>query len=492
MHQGFDNEKYITLQANNIRKRISEFDGKLYMEFGGKLFDDYHASRVLPGFQPDSKIRMLQSMVDEVEIIICINANDIEKSKMRSDLGIGYDDDVLRLLDLFGSMGFAVGGVVITQFTGQPAAEAFRMRLTGLGVRSYLHYPIPNYPTDIEHIVSDAGFGKNEFVETTHPLVVVTAPGPGSGKMATCLSQMYHEHKRGVAAGYAKYETFPVWNLPLRHPVNIAYEAATVDLDDANAIDPFHLEAYGESTVNYNRDIEVFPVLRALLERIMGESPYQSPTDMGVNMAGLAIADDEAVRAAAKREILRRYFRTAVDVKRGKADAEQLSKLRLLMNQAEVTETDLEVRTAALLKAEATSSPAGAIEMPDGKIITGKTSNLLGTASSTLMNALKYAAGTPDIDVISDAVIEPICHLKTQHLGSTNPRLHSDETLIALSVSSATNPEAEMLLQHTGDLKGCDAFFSVILSEADERLYTRLGIHVCCEPVYEKRRFYHK
>ncbi len=492
MRKGFDNEKYISLQANRIRERIGQFDGKLYLEFGGKLFDDYHASRVLPGFAPDAKIRMLQSMVDDVEIIIAINANDIEKNKLRGDLGISYEDDVLRLLDLFASLNFAVGGVVITRFTGQPSAEAFRSRLGALGVRSYLHYPIANYPTDIEGIVSDSGFGKNEFVETTHPLVVVTAPGPGSGKMATCLSQMYHEHKRGVQAGYAKYETFPVWNLPLRHPVNIAYEAATVDLDDANAIDPFHLEAHGESTVNYNRDIEVFPVLHALMERIMGESMYQSPTDMGVNMVGFGIVDDDAVRVAARREILRRYFRTAVDVKRGKAEAELVEKLRLLMNQAEVSEADLEVRTAAMLKAEATSGPAGAIEMPDGAIITGKTSNLLGAASSTLMNALKYAAGIPDIDVISDAVIEPICDLKTEHLGSKNPRLHSDETLLALSVSSATNPQAEALMRHTGDLAGCDAFFSVILSEADERLLHKLGVHVCTEPVYEKLRFYHK
>ena len=492
MRIGFDNDKYIELQANHIRERIAQFDGKLYLEFGGKLFDDYPASRVLPGLEPDSKIRMLKSMMDDVEIIIAINANDIEKNKIRGDLGIGYDDDVLRLLDVFSSMGFMVGGVVITRYTGQPSAEAFRTRLAALGVRSCLHYPIANYPTDIEGIVSDNGFGKNEFMETTRPLVVVTAPGPGSGKMATCLSQIYHEHKRGVKAGYAKYETFPIWNLPLRHPVNIAYEAATVDLDDANAIDPFHLEAYGESTVNYNRDIEVFPVLKALMERIMGESPYQSPTDMGVNMAGLGISDDEIVREAAKREILRRYFHTSVAVKQGKAESVQIEKLRLLMNQAGVNEADFEVRTKALLKAEATGGPAGAIEMPDGHILTGKTSDLLGAASATLMNALKYAAGIGDIDVISDTAIHPICHLKTQHLGSRNPRLHSDETLLALSVSTTTNPIAEELMKHTDALRGCDAFFSVIISEADERLYKKLGINVCCEPRYELSTYYHK
>ena len=399
MRIGFDNDKYISLQAERIKERIEQFGGKLYLEFGGKLFDDYHASRVLPGFQPDTKIRMLESLIDDVEIITCINANDIEKSKTRGDLGITYDDDLLRLMDIFRGMGFLVGDVVITQYAGQPDADAFRRRLDSLGIKSRLHYPIAGYPTDIEHIVSDEGYGKNEYVETSRPLVVVTAPGPGSGKMATCLSQLYHENKRGIKAGYAKFETFPIWNLPLKHPVNIAYEAATVDLDDSNAIDPFHLEAYGETTVNYNRDIEIFPVLKAMMEKIMGKSPYQSPTDMGVNMAGNAISDDDAVRDAAKMEIVRRYFQTAVEVKRAGVGEERLERLELLMNQAGVDINYSPARTAALLKEETTGAPAGAMVLPDGTVVTGKTSNLLGAASSLLMNALKGVAGVEDIDV---------------------------------------------------------------------------------------------
>ena len=492
MRIGFDNEKYIALQAEHIRKRIAQFGGKLYLEFGGKLFDDFHASRVLPGFEPDSKIRMLKSLVDDVEIIIAINANDIEKNKTRGDLGITYDEDLLRLMDSFRGMGFFVGSVVITHYAGQPAADVFRRRLTSLGIKSYLHYPIAGYPYDIDHIVSDEGYGKNEYVETSRPLVVVTAPGPGSGKMATCLSQLYHEHKRGVAAGYAKFETFPIWNLPLKHPVNIAYEAATVDLDDVNAIDPFHLEAYGETTVNYNRDIEIFPVLKAMMEKISGESPYRSPTDMGVNMAGYAITDDEAVCEAAKMEIVRRYFQTAVEVKRTGVGEEQMEKLELLMNQAGVTPSFSPARSAALLKEELTGAPAGAMVLPDGSVVTGKTSNLLGAASSLLMNALKGVAGVEDVDVISDEVIEPICHLKTEHLKSQNPRLHSDETLLALSVSSATNPLADKLIDSAEKLRGCDAFFSVIISSTDEKLYRTLGINVCCEPKYERQRYYHK
>lgn len=493
MRIGFDNDKYIALQAEHIRNRINQFGGKLYLEFGGKLFDDYHASRVLPGFEPDSKIRMLKSLSDDVEIIIAINANDIEKSKIRGDLGITYDEDVLRLMDIFRSMGFATTGVVITHYTNQPSAEAFRHRLDGLGIKSYLHYPIVGYPYDIDRIVSDEGYGKNEYVETTRPLVVVTAPGPGSGKMATCLSQLYHEHKRGVAAGYAKYETFPVWNLPLKHPVNIAYEAATADLDDANAIDPFHLEAYGETTVNYNRDVEIFPVLKAMMERILGESPYQSPTDMGVNMAGKAIIDDEVVREAALMEIVRRYFQAAVELKRTGVGEELVGRLELLMNQAGVSQSLSPARSAALLKEETTGGPAGAMVLPDGRVVTGKTSTLLGAASSLLMNALKGVAGVDDgIDVISDEAITPICRLKTDQLHSRNPRLHSDETLIALSISSATDPLAAKLIDHVDDLRGCDAFFSVILSATDEKLYRTLGINVCCEPKYEQHRYYHK
>ena len=493
MRIGFDNDKYIALQAEHIRERIGQFGGKLYLEFGGKLFDDHHASRVLPGFQPDSKIRMLKQFADDVEIIVAINANDIEKNKVRGDLGITYDEDALRLLDIFANMGFATAGVVITRYQDQPSAKAFRRKLDSLGVKSYLHYPIAGYPNDMSTIVSDEGFGKNEFVETTRPLVVVTAPGPGSGKMATCLSQLYHEHKRGIAAGYAKYETFPVWNLPLKHPVNIAYEAATVDLDDANAIDPFHLEAYGKTTVNYNRDIEIFPVLKTMLDRILGACPYKSPTDMGVNMAGLAICDDDACRDAAKMEIVRRYFQAAVDARRTGVGQEFVERLELLMNQAGVDSNFSPARKAALLKEEATGAPAGAMVLPDGRVVTGKTSNLLGAASSLLMNALKGVADVDeDLFVISDEVIEPICRLKTGTLHANNPRLHSDETLLALSVSSATDPMAKKLIDNADRLRGCDAFFSVIISETDEKLYRTLGINVCCEPKYEKRRFFHK
>lgn len=493
MRIGFDNDKYISLQAEHIRNRINQFGGKLYLEFGGKLFDDFHASRVLPGFEPDSKIRMLKQLIDDVEIIVAINANDIEKSKVRGDLGITYDEDVLRLLDIFRSMGFATAGVVITRYENQPSAMAFRHRLENLGIKSYLHYPIEGYPYDTSRIVSEEGYGHNEFVETSHSLIVVTGPGPGSGKMATCLSQLYHEHERGIEAGYAKYETFPIWNLPLKHPVNIAYEAATVDLNDANTIDPFHLEAYGETTVNYNRDVEIFPVLKAMMERILGTSPYQSPTDMGVNMAGKAIIDDDAVRDAAKMEILRRYFQAAVDARRTGSDNEYVKRLELLMNQAGIDVSYSSARTAALLKEETTGAPSGAMELPDGSVVTGKTSDLLGAASSLLMNALKGVAGVDDdIDVLSDEVIEPICQLKTGTLNSKNPRLHSDETLLALSVSSATDPLAKQLIDHAGDLRGCDAFFSVIISPTDEKLYRTLGINVCCEPKYEQRSYYHR
>lgn len=493
MRTGFDNEKYISLQAEHIRNRINQFGGKLYLEFGGKLFDDFHASRVLPGFKPDAKMSMLKSLADEVEVIIVINANDIEKSKLRGDLGITYDADVLRLMDIFRSTGLLVRSVVITHYSGQPDAEAFRHRLSSLGVPSHLHYPISNYPYDIDHIVSDEGYGRNEFVETERPLVVVTAPGPGSGKMATCLSQLYHEHKRGIAAGYAKYETFPVWNLPLAHPVNIAYEAATVDLDDVNIIDPFHLEAYGKTTVNYNRDVEIFPVLKSMMERIAGTSPYQSPTDMGVNMAGLAIIDDDAVSDAARMEIVRRYFQVAVQAKRTGADADLVEKCELLMKRAGVNQSLSPARSAALLKEETTGAPAGAMVLPNGTVVTGKTSSLLGAASSLIMNALKGIAGVDDeINVISDEVIEPICRLKTDQLHSRNPRLHPDETLIALSISSATDPLAAKLVECMDELRGCDAYFSVIISSADEKLYRTLGINVCCEPKYEQHRYYHR
>ncbi len=490
---GFDNDKYLAMQSAHIRERISQFGGKLYLEFGGKLFDDFHASRVLPGFQPDSKIRMLQQLRDDAEIVIAVNANDIEKNKVRGDLGITYDDDCLRLIDAFRSLGLYVGGVCITQYAGQNAADAFIKRLNTLGVRNYRHYPIAGYPSDVAHIVSDEGFGRNEYIETTHSLVVVTAPGPGSGKMATCLSQLYHEHKHGVSAGYAKFETFPIWNLPLKHPVNLAYEAATADLDDVNMIDPFHLEAYGETTVNYNRDVEIFPVLRAIFERISGQCPYKSPTDMGVNMAGNCIIDDEACRAASRMEILRRYYTAQVDVARGIADACQLRKLELVMQQADVTPDLCPAVAAAKQKAEETSAPAGAMMLPDGRVVTGKTSSLLGASAALLLNSLKAMAGIrSDLDLISNQVIEPISALKIQSLGHHNPRLHSDEVLIALAISALTNPLADMARAQLGSLRGCDAHFSVIISEEDIKLYKRLGIHVSCEPKYESKRLYHK
>ena len=493
MKTGFDNEKYLALQAEHIRQRMSQFGGKLYLEFGGKLFDDYHASRVLPGFQPDSKIRMLATMKGDVEIVVAICAGDIEKSKIRGDLGISYDEDVLRLMDVFRGLGFYVGSVVITQYAGQPAADAFIKRLTALGVKSYRHYPIAGYPSDVAHIVSDEGLGKNDYIETSRSIVVVTAPGPGSGKMATCLSQLYHENKRGIRAGYAKYETFPIWNLPLKHPVNLAYEAATADLNDVNMIDPFHLEAYGETTVNYNRDVEIFPVLNAMFEKIQGTSPYKSPTDMGVNMAGFAIVDDEACRQASRMEILRRYYAGMVDKARGKCDENVVRKLEIVMQQADVTPDICPAVAASLKKAEETGTPAGAMVLPDGRVVTGKNSPLLGPSAALLLNAIKALAGIDkELDLLPASIIAPISDMKISHLGHHNPRLHSDEVLIALSISAVTNPLAERVLKKLDDLRGCDAHFSVILSEEDAKLYKRLGIHVSCEPRYEVKRLYHK
>ena len=492
MRTGFDNDKYIELQAEHIRERVGQFGGKLYLEFGGKLFDDYHASRVLPGFEPDSKFRMLKSIADDVEVIIAINANHIEKNKSRGDLGITYDEDVLRLVDLFRGNGMAVAAVVITQYAGQPAADAFRHRLASLGIQCRLHYPIEGYPHDVDIIVSDEGYGKNEYVETTRPLVVVTAPGPGSGKLATCLSQIYHEHKRGVEAGYAKFETFPVWNLPLTHPVNVAYEDATADLDDANIIDPFHLDAYGKTTVNYNRDVEAFPVVRALMEKILGQSPYQSPTDMGVNMVGFAITDDDACREASKMEIVRRHFQACVAVKRTGMGAEQVERLEIIMKKAGVDKNFSPARSAALTREQVTGTPVGAMVMPDGSVITGKTSARLGAASSLLMNALKHVTGVDmELEVISDSAIEPISRLKTHFLGSKNPRLHPDETLMALSITSATSEVAAQVLAGLEKLRGCDAFFSVIISADDEQVLRRLGINVCCEPKFERSTLFH-
>ena len=493
MKIGFDNNKYLTLQAQHIRARREQFGDKLYIEFGGKLFDDYHASRVLPGFQPDSKIRMLASIRDDVEIVVAICAGDIEKKKVRGDLGIGYDEDVLRLMDVFRGLGFYVGSVVITQYAGQPAADAFIKRLTALGVRSYRHYPIAGYPSDVAHIVSDDGLGKNDYIETSRPIVVVTAPGPGSGKMATCLSQLYHDNRRGIRAGYAKYETFPIWNLPLKHPVNLAYEAATADLNDVNMIDPFHLEAYGKTTVNYNRDVEIFPVLNAMFQRIQGASPYKSPTDMGVNMAGFAIVDDQVCQAASRMEILRRYYAGMADRTRGRCDDEVVRKLEIVMQQAGVTPEICPAVSACLQKAEETGAPAGAMVLPDGSVVTGKTSSLLGASAALLLNALKAMAGIDHkLKLIPASVIEPISRLKTGNLGHRNPRLHSDEVLIALAISGLTNPLAAMVQEQLSSLRGCDAHFSVIISEEDEKLYKRLGINVTCQPRYEVKKLYHK
>ena len=490
---GFDNDKYIELQSERIRRRIAEFGGKLYLEFGGKLFDDYHASRVLPGFAPDSKMRMLRSFGSQVEIIIVINANDIEKNKRRGDLGISYDDDVLRLTDAFHGAGLYVGSVVITQYAGQPGADRFRRKLSSLGIRCYRHYPIAGYPSDVKNIVCEDGYGRNDYIETTRPLVVVTAPGPGSGKMATCLSQLYHDYHRGIASGYAKFETFPVWNLPLKHPVNLAYEAATADLNDVNMIDPYHLEAYGQTTVNYNRDVEIFPVLNATFEMIQGNSPYKSPTDMGVNMAGFCIVDDEACCEASKLEILRRYYDAQVALKKGGGDTDVVRKLELIMKQAGITTEINPAIGAALLKEKLTGAPAAAMTLPDGRVITGKTSSLLGASAALMLNALKALAGIDkEVDLISPTVIEPITKLKTQNLGHHNPRLHSDEMLVALCVSAVSDPNAALAQKQLEKLRGLNAHFSVIPSAVDEKIYKRLGVNVSCEPVYEVSKLYHK
>ncbi len=490
---GFDNDQYVKTQSEHILKRIAKFDNKLYLEFGGKLFDDYHASRVLPGFAPDSKVKMLMQLKDQAEIVIVINAADIEKNKVRGDLGITYDLDVLRLIDAFRGIGLFVGSVVIAQYSGQAAAETFKHRLESLGIKVYLHYPIAGYPANIPLIVSDDGYGKNEYIETTRPLVVVTAPGPGSGKMATCLSQLYHEYRRGIKAGYAKFETFPIWNLPLKHPVNLAYEAATADLNDVNMIDPFHLEAYGEKAVNYNRDVEIFPVLNAIFEKIAGTSPYKSPTDMGVNMAGNCIVDDEVVCEASREEIVRRYYHALCDQRQGRVDADTVYKVELLMNQAGVSPESRRVAAAALDRAASTGFPAAAIELPDGQIITGKTSSLLGASAAVLLNALKALGGiNHDMHLISPIIIEPIQNLKIKHLGNHNPRLHTDEILIALSICAATNPTAELAMRQLPKLRGCEAHSSVILSQVDDSVFRKLGINLTCEPKYQTKKLYHK
>ena len=486
MKIGFDNGKYISTQSAHIRERIAKFGGKLYLEFGGKLYDDYHASRTLPGFQPDSKLRMLLQMKEQVEIVIAINADDIEKNKVRGDLGITYDRDVIRLIGIFRDFGLYVSSVVLTRFNDQIMAKAFQTRLEGMGVKVYHHYAIEGYPSNIAHIVSDAGYGKNEYIETTRELVVVTAPGPGSGKLATCLSQLYHDHKRGIKAGYAKFETFPIWNLPLNHPVNLAYEAATADLNDVNMIDPFHLEAYGMTTVNYNRDVEAFPVLVAIFERILGYCPYKSPTDMGVNMVGNCITDDTVTRDASKQEIVRRYYVAMCDQKQGKAADSQVMKLELLMKKAGISAEDRSVVAPALARAEQTGKPAAAMELPDGRIVTGKTSALLGASSALLLNALKELAGIDDsVHLIAPAVIDPIQHLKVEHLGNRNPRLHTDEVLIALSMSAATDPVAEQAMEQLSKLRGCEVHSSVILSAVDEKTFKRLGVNLTCQPRYK-------
>ena len=482
----FDNDKYLQTQSEHIRQRISQFGGKLYLEFGGKLYDDNHASRVLPGFQPDSKLKMLIQLKDQVEMVIAINAADIEKNKVRGDLGITYDRDVIRLIDVFRDFGLYVSSVVLTRFNEQAAAKAFQSRLEGMGVKVYHHYAIEGYPSNTSYVVSDDGFGRNEYIETSRELVVVTAPGPGSGKLATCLSQLYHEHKRGMKAGYAKFETFPVWNLPLNHPVNLAYEAATADLSDVNMLDPFHLEAYGQTTVNYNRDVEAFPVLVAMFEKLLGQCPYKSPTDMGVNMVGNCIIDDEAAREASRQEIIRRYYAILCEQKQGKISDDVVMKLELLMRKAGVDVSTRRVVAAALKKEKETGLPAAAMELADGRIVTGKTSNLLGASAALLLNALKELGGMPDeLHLISPVAIDPIQHLKVDHLGNRNPRLHTDETLIALSISAATNPTAEFAMEQLSKLRGCEVHSSVILSSVDEKVFKRLGVNLTCEPKYK-------
>jgi len=484
MKIGFDNEKYLKMQSEHIQERIDKFGDKLYMEFGGKLFDDFHASRVLPGFEPDSKLRMLMKLSDRAEIIIVISARDIEKNKVRGDLGITYDEDVQRLMQEFESRGLYVGSVVLTNYAGQMRAVEFKEKLEKKNVKVYLHYTIEGYPSNIPLIVSEDGFGKNEYIETTRPLVVVTAPGPGSGKMATCLSQLYHDNKRGIKAGYAKYETFPIWNIALKHPINLAYEAATADLNDVNMIDPFHLEAYGETTVNYNRDIEIFPVLNAIFEGIYGENPYKSPTDMGVNMVGNCIVDDKVCEEASYMEIIRRYYRATNDFIKGKGKDNVVYKIELLLKQAKISTDDRKVTVAAKQRAEELGVPCAAIELADGKIITSKTTDLLGASAALLLNALKYLGGVEDeVHLISREAIEPIQELKTKYLGGKNPRLHTDEVLIALSVSAINDENARIALAQLPKLKGCQVHTSVMLSGVDIKTFKKLGVDLTSEPI---------
>ena len=482
--KGFDNKKYLSLQSEKIEERISSFGDKLYLEFGGKLFDDFHASRVLPGFEPDSKIKMLLKLKDIAEILIVISANDIEKNKYRSDLGITYDADVIRLLGIFKKKGLYVGSVVMTMYQSSARVDGFIKRLEGMGISVYKHYAIDGYPSDVQKIVSDDGYGKNEFIPTSRRLVVVTAPGPGSGKMATCLSQLYHENKRGVKAGYAKFETFPIWSLPLSHPVNIAYEAATADLSDVNMIDPYHMEAYGELAVNYNRDVEIFPVVNAMLERILGKSPYKSPTDMGVNMAGFCIVDDEECRQASRGEILRRYYDAQCDARIGRVSKEVVGKIELLMSKLSISVEDRKAVPLALKKAEKTGAPAVAIELPDGTLVTGKTSKLLGAAAAALLNALKTLGGIDDkMQLIAPTVIEPVQKLKVGYMGAVNPRLHTNEVLMALAICAVEGETARLALDQLDKLKGGEVHSTVILSDVDMKTFKSLGMRVTCEAV---------
>lgn len=492
MKTGFDNEKYLKIQSEHIKERVDKFGGKLYLEFGGKLFDDYHASRVLPGFKPDSKINMLMQLKDSVEAIIAVNTGDIEKNKMRGDLGITYDLEVLRLIDSFRERGISVNSVVLTRYASQPAAKNFEKRLKALKVKVYRHYPIEGYPTNVKHIVSDEGYGKNEFIETKNPLVVVTAPGPGSGKMAVCLSQLYHENKRGVSAGYAKFETFPIWNIPLKHPINVAYEAATIDLNDVNMIDPFHLEAYGKTAVNYNRDIEVFPVLNSMLEGILGTSPYRSPTDMGVNMVGYCIVDDDVVSKASRFEVIRRYYDVLKENKQGLTSDETVAKMDLLMKNAGIEVNERGVVPVVKQRAESLKVPVSGIELENEKIVTGKTSALLGASSAAILNALKVLAGLDDsVLLIAPEILEPIQRLKIDNLGFMNPKLHVDEMLIALSICAQTDPVAMEAFKQLPKLNGCEMHSSVILSPVDDSIMKRLGMNITCEPNYQTNSLYH-
>ncbi|WP_161978982.1 DUF1846 domain-containing protein [Streptococcus sp. S784/96/1] len=493
IQQAFSSEHYLNLQRDHILERIAQFDGKLYMEFGGKMLEDFHAARVLPGYEPDNKIKLLHELREQVEIVIAINASNIEHSKARGDLGISYDQEVFRLIDKFNDLDIFVGSVVITQYTGQPAADAFRKELDKHGIASYLHYPIAGYPTAIDHIISPEGMGKNDYIQTSRNLIVVTAPGPGSGKLATCISQLYHDQINGVTSGYAKFETFPVWNLPLHHPVNLAYEAATADLDDVNMIDPFHLETYGKTTVNYNRDIEIFPVVKRMLERILGSSPYASPTDMGVNMVGFAITDNEAAKEASKQEIIRRYYQTLVEFKAERVGETAVKKIELLMNDLGISPLDRLVTKAAREKAELTGAPALAMELPNGQIVTGKTSELFGPSAAVIVNGIKALAGiAKDTHLIEPEYVKPIQNLKLSHLGNRNPRLHSSELLIALAITAMNNEEANKAMKELGNLKGSEVHSTVNLPEEDKNVFRKLGINVTFDPIYQKDKLFRK